>query len=44
MRVVAIWRDPASPPADQRAIVHTTANRAWEESATLFVSLVEQVM
>ncbi|WP_369253864.1 hypothetical protein [Streptomyces sp. R35] len=41
---VAVWRDPANPPADQRAIAHATANQAWEESATLFLAQVEQAM
>ncbi|NGO40655.1 hypothetical protein [Streptomyces ureilyticus] len=42
--VVAVWRDPTITAADQRAIAYATANRAWEESATLFLAVVEQVM
>lgn len=42
--LVGVWRDPANPPADQRAINHAPATEAWEESATQYLALVRQVV
>lgn len=41
--LVAVWRDPASPPADRHAVNHADTNQKWEESTIAYLTLVEEV-
>ncbi|MFF7161751.1 hypothetical protein ACFZBP_10295 [Streptomyces sp. NPDC008086] len=39
--LVSVWRDPADPPADRRAVNDATANQAWEDATTVYLAAVE---